>query len=121
MFAMLVRRTRGDHDDRQTLHGRVRAHVTGEIKTVHARHFNVGDHNIRTLLLKFFQCIDAILGNHYRVAFARQQAVSDFATVSESSTTSTIRGAAAPPVAVIASVLPLEIAIRDFSSARKAN
>ena len=79
VLAVLFRRARGDHDNRQAIDAIVGTHILGEIKAIHARHFHVGDHHIRQLIAYLLQRFNAILGHRDVIAFTRQQTVGDLA------------------------------------------
>ncbi len=58
MLAVLFGNSRRDHDDRQTLQALVGTDVTGQIKTIHTRHFDVRQDHHGTLVLQTFQCLE---------------------------------------------------------------
>ena len=49
--AVFITGTRGNHDDWQTFESRAGAHIFGNFETVHARHFDIEQHQIRDLIL----------------------------------------------------------------------
>src|SRR4249919_1571645 len=70
-LAMLLAGTRGDHDDRHVAQARVGLHGGREFVTVHARHFDVEQHQVGHALVQLFERIDAVLrgGDFEVVAF----------------------------------------------------
>src|SRR4249919_1001785 len=70
-LAMLLAGTRGDHDDRHVAQALVGLHRGREFVTVHARHFDVEQHQVGHALVELFERIDAVLrgGDFEVVAF----------------------------------------------------
>ena len=74
VVAVLVRRARGDHDDRDRARARVGAHVAREFEAVHARHLDVEQDAVGLDVLQLLQRVDAVLRRGDLVALARQHA-----------------------------------------------
>ena len=79
MVAVLVRRARRDHDDRDVARALVGAHVARELESVHARHFDVEQDAVGFQVLQLLQRVHAILRARHLVAFAREHAPGDLA------------------------------------------
>ena len=72
---MLACGTRCNHDDRNITGTFIATNIARQIEAIHARHFNVDQHHVRCNRLQVLQCIDAVLGQHYLIAFTCQQAL----------------------------------------------
>ncbi|KFB71032.1 MAG: hypothetical protein AW09_003848 [Candidatus Accumulibacter phosphatis] len=79
VLTVFVCRSRGDHDDRDHAQAVVGTHVAGELETIHARHFDVDQQDVRDQSKQLFERIDAVLGGHHLVAFTCQQTTGDLA------------------------------------------
>ena len=79
MVAVLVGGPRGNHDDRQLPGLFVTPQQFGQFKAIHARHFNVQQHDTRHYLSQLLQRIHAILGCHHLVSGTAQQTRRDLA------------------------------------------
>ena len=76
VVTVLLGNTRGNHDHRQVLQTLGSTDAAQQIKTVHARHFNIGQHHAgQFFALQLVQRLQAIVGGDDAVAFALQQAL----------------------------------------------
>ena len=50
--AVLLADARGDHDDRHIFQARIVAHVRGDLVTIHARHLDVEQDDVRNVVLQ---------------------------------------------------------------------
>lgn len=64
-----------DHDHGDVRRQRVLAHVAGQLKAVHAGHFDVGDQHVGHALGDLFHRIEAIFGHRHLKLIVDQQAV----------------------------------------------
>ena len=78
-FAMLLGNARSDHDHRHAFERLIGADIAQQIKAVHARHFDVRQHQGRALVLQTFHGLQAVSGQRDAVAFALQQTLGDAA------------------------------------------
>src|SRR6185295_14814745 len=79
LAAMLLGGPRRDHDDRDVLGARVAADVAREVEAVHARHFDVDEHDGRQRLAHLLERLEAVLRRDHLVALALEQAGRDLA------------------------------------------
>jgi hypothetical protein len=79
MQAVLVGGARGDHDDRDVPQALVAANVARQFEAVHARHFDVQQHDVGHHVDQLLERIDAVLGGQHMVAVAGQQPAADLA------------------------------------------
>jgi hypothetical protein len=79
MLAVLVGGARGDHDQRDVPQALVATDVARQVEAVHARHFDVEQHDVGHHIGQLFQRIDAVLGGQHVVAVAGQQPAADLA------------------------------------------
>ena len=75
VVAMLLRNARGDHDDGQVAQASVAADVAHQVEAVHARHFDVAQHQGRAFFCQALDGVEAVFGQHHSVAFALEQAL----------------------------------------------
>jgi hypothetical protein len=75
LVAVLVGAARGDHDDGNMAAALIAAHIARQIETIHARHLDIDQHQVRHAGLQLFQRIHAILGQQHLIALALEQAL----------------------------------------------
>ncbi|OIQ82611.1 hypothetical protein GALL_355940 [mine drainage metagenome] len=75
VVAVLVGDARRDHDHRQVARALVGANVAREVEAVHARHLDVGQHDVGQRALQLLERVEAVLGQHHVVAVAAEEAL----------------------------------------------